>query len=350
MARWLARAALIALALALGIVLRPLAPLGAGVAGPIAGGLIGIAVALAALAVEAAIRAGSLWKALGAAGGIVVGGLVAATLAHLLPQDARSAWLFALRPFVQLAALYVGAMSGARLAAGFEDDRRSDRPRRGDSQSASAYKIVDTSVIIDGRIAEVCETHFLDGVLVVPSFVLRELQYIADAADPLRRARGRRGLETLQTLKKCPAVKVLFVEEEIPEIREVDLKLLELARGMGAKLLTNDFNLNKVASIRGVQVLNLNELARSLKPVVLPGESLRVAILREGKESHQGVAYLDDGTMVVVEHARGLVGRTVDVVIASALQTTAGTMFFAKVAGAEAVPVGIRGADSVEPE
>jgi uncharacterized protein YacL len=192
---------------------------------------------------------------------------------------------------------------------------------------------VDTSVIIDGRISDVCETGFLDGVFVVPSFVLRELQYVADAADPQRRARGRRGLETLQKLKKCPSVKVTFVEEEIPEIREVDLKLLELAKRMGGKLLTNDLNLNKVASIRGVDVLNLNDLANSLKPVVLPGESMRIAILKEGKEPHQGIAYLDDGTMVVVEQGRGLVGRTVDVTVTSVLQTTAGKMFFGKIVG-----------------
>lgn len=348
MARWIPRAALIVLSIMLGILFRPFGYVFPGIAGAFVGAAIGLAFALAALGVEAWLRAGSLWSALGAAGGVVVGGLAASTLSRLLPSDARPAWLFSLLPFVKLAALYLGAVSGARLAAAFEDVGRFDGSRRGPGPGPSGYKIVDTSVIIDGRIVGVCEAHFLDGVLVVPSFVLRELQYVADAADPLRRARGRRGLETLQALKKCPAVKLLFIEDEIPEIREVDLKLLELARRMGAKLVTQDYNLHKVASIRGIEVLNLNELARGLKPVVLPGEALRVAILREGKEAHQGVAYLDDGTMVVVEQARGMVGKTVDVVIASALQTTAGTMFFAKVVEAEAAPAVLR-ADSTEP-
>ena len=201
---------------------------------------------------------------------------------------------------------------------------------------ALAGEILDTSVIIDGRIADVCESGFLEGRMVIPSFVLRELQYIADSQDPLRRARGRKGLEVLQRLKKASSSSVVFSEEEIPEVREVDLKLIELARRTRAKLVTNDLNLNRVASLRGIEVLNLNELANAIKPVVLPGESMKVSILREGKEPNQGVAYLDDGTMVVVDNARSLIGRSVEIVVTSVIQTTAGKMFFGRLSGADA--------------
>jgi uncharacterized protein YacL len=193
-------------------------------------------------------------------------------------------------------------------------------------------------VIIDGRVADVSEAGFLEGTMVIPSFVLRELQLIADSSDALRRARGRKGLEILQKLKKAPFARVLFSQDEVPEVREVDLKLIELARRMKATLLTNDFNLNKVASLRGVEVLNLNDLSNAVRPVVLPGESMRVSIVKEGKETGQGVGYLDDGTMIVVDNARSLIGRTADIVVTSVIQTAAGKMFFAKLAGAEAAP------------
>jgi len=190
--------------------------------------------------------------------------------------------------------------------------------------------LLDTSVIIDGRIADICETGFLEGTLVVPQFVLRELQQVADSSDSLKRNRGRRGLDVLQRIQKMAHMQVQIVETDFPEVREVDLKLIELARDMSAKIVTNDFNLNKVAQLRGISVLNINELANALKPVVLPGEQMTVFVIKEGKEQNQGVAYLDDGTMVVVDNARSRIGRNVDIIVTSVLQTTAGRMIFGR--------------------
>ena len=200
----------------------------------------------------------------------------------------------------------------------------------GEKQSKKSYKILDTSVIIDGRIADIAETGFLDGIIVTPQFVLRELQLVADSADSLKRNRGRRGLDILQRLQKVATLQIQIVEDDFPAVREVDLKLIELAKLYEGKIITNDFNLNKVAQLQGVQVLNINELANSLKPIVLPGETMRVFILKEGKEYNQGVAYLDDGTMVVVDNARKMIGKTIDVSVTSVLQTTAGKMIFGK--------------------
>jgi len=191
-------------------------------------------------------------------------------------------------------------------------------------------KILDTSVIIDGRIVDVCESGFLEGVFILPQFILQELQHIADSPDPIKRARGRRGLDVLHKIQKMSQITVRIVDEDFPRIREVDAKLVALARLMNAKVITNDFNLNKVAELQEVSVLNINELANSLKPVVLPGESMKVFILKEGKEYNQGVAYLDDGTMVVIENARKLIGKNADVTVTSVLQTTAGRMIFSK--------------------
>jgi uncharacterized protein YacL len=191
-------------------------------------------------------------------------------------------------------------------------------------------KLLDTSVIIDGRIADICETGFLEGSFIVPQFILQELQHIADSADPMKRARGRRGLDILHRIQKMSRITVRIVEEDFPKIREVDAKLVALAKVIHAKVITNDFNLNKVAELQGVSVLNINELANSLKPVVLPGEAMKVFVLKEGKEYNQGVAYLDDGTMVVVENARRLIGKNTEVTVTSVLQTTAGRMIFSK--------------------
>lgn len=191
-------------------------------------------------------------------------------------------------------------------------------------------KIIDTSVIIDGRIADVCEAGFLEGPFIIPQFILQELQHIADSADSLRRARGRRGLDILHRIQKMSNITVKIVDEDFPKIKEVDSKLVALARLLGAKIITNDFNLNKVAGLQGVTVLNLNELSNALKPVVLPGESMNIFVVKEGKEFNQGVGYLDDGTMVVVDNARRLINQQVDVVVTSVLQTTAGRMIFAK--------------------
>lgn len=191
-------------------------------------------------------------------------------------------------------------------------------------------KILDTSVIIDGRIADVCDAGFLDGIFLVPQFILQELQHIADSPDSLKRARGRRGLDILHKIQKMSHIMVRITEEDFPKIKEVDSKLVALAKVHDAKVITNDFNLNKVAELQGVVVLNINELANALKPVVLPGETMRVFVTKEGKEYNQGVAYLDDGTMVVVENGRKFIGKNVEVAVTSVLQTTAGRMIFSK--------------------
>jgi uncharacterized protein YacL len=200
----------------------------------------------------------------------------------------------------------------------------------GEKQSRRSHKILDTSVIIDGRIADIAETGFLDGVIVIPQFVLRELQLVADSADSMKRNRGRRGLDILQRIQKIATLQIQIVEDDFPAVREVDLKLIELAKVYEGKIVTNDFNLNKVAQLQGVAVLNINELANSLKPIVLPGEIMKVFILKEGKEYNQGVAYLDDGTMVVVDNARKMIGKNIDISVTSVLQTTAGKMIFGK--------------------
>jgi len=223
---------------------------------------------------------------------------------------------------------YMGIAIGGSKGEWFEPARIIAAFR--DSARLHQYKVLDTSVIIDGRIADICETGFLEGTLVVPQFVLRELQQVADSSDSLKRNRGRRGLDILQKMQKIAHVTVQIVETDFPEVREVDLKLIELARRMGGKIVTNDFNLNKVAQLRGVPVLNINELANSLKPVVLPGEVMRVFVIKEGKEAGQGVAYLDDGTMVVVDQAKKALGKTIEVSVTSVLQTTAGKMIFCR--------------------
>lgn len=206
-------------------------------------------------------------------------------------------------------------------------------PEWGGTQASA--KILDTSVIIDGRIADMAETGFVEGNLVVPRFVLRELQSIADSSDPMKRRRGRRGLEVLNRLQNNPALSVELLETDFPDIREVDAKLVALGKSTGAKILTNDYNLNKVAELQGVGVLNINSLADALKPVVLPGEPITVRVVKEGKEPGQGVAYLDDGTMVVVDNGKNWMGQTIEVVVTSVLQTTAGRMIFARLSNEE---------------
>ncbi|RMF92303.1 MAG: PIN domain nuclease [Candidatus Schekmanbacteria bacterium] len=231
-------------------------------------------------------------------------------------------------PVAYLVCAYLGLMLAAKKAHSTTFSKI--LPFLGSKSEAESYKILDTSVIIDGRIYDICETDFLEGVLIVPQFVLRELQHIADSSDSLKRNRGRRGLDVLNKLQKLNQIEVRVVENDYPKIPEVDSKLVALARDMGAKILTNDFNLNKVAELQGVSVLNINLLANALKPVVLPGEIMKVYLIKEGKESGQAVAYLDDGTMVVVDNARDQLGSNVDVTVTSVLQTTAGRMIFGK--------------------
>lgn len=191
-------------------------------------------------------------------------------------------------------------------------------------------KILDTSVIIDGRISDITETGFIEGSIIIPQFVLNELQHIADSSDPVKRTRGKRGLEVLHHIQKQVNVDVKIVDRDYPNVKEVDSKLIELAKEVGGKIITNDSNLNKVAELQGIEVLNINALANALKPVVLPGEEINVKILKEGKEVGQGVAYLDDGTMIVIDNGKRLMGKNVDVVVTSVLQTPAGRMIFAR--------------------
>jgi uncharacterized protein YacL len=194
-----------------------------------------------------------------------------------------------------------------------------------------SYKILDTSVIIDGRIADICDTGFLEGILVIPNFVLNELQMIADSADSIKRNRGRRGLDILNKMQKDHSIKVKISDMDFYDIHEVDSKLVKLAKVMNAKVVTNDFNLNKVAEFHGVSVLNINQLSNALKPIVLPGEQMNVSLIKEGKDPNQAIGYLDDGTMIVVENGRKRMNEQVDVIVTSVLQTTAGRMIFARI-------------------
>jgi len=294
---------------------------------PWLGLLLGVGTAIGLIALEHKMRTVSGPHLVGALVGGVTG-LFAARLAWgaLAGLDIVGGDFVHVLMVVFLA--YVGIVIGLQKGEWFEPARIIAAFR--DSTRLHQYKVLDTSVIIDGRIADICETGFLEGTLVVPQFVLRELQQVADSSDSLKRNRGRRGLDILQKIQKMAHVQVQIVETDFPEVREVDLKLIELARRMSGKIVTNDFNLNKVAQLRGVPVLNINELANSLKPVVLPGEVMRVFIIKEGKEAGQGVGYLDDGTMVVVDQAKRALGKTIEVSVTSVLQTTAGKMIFCR--------------------
>ncbi len=225
---------------------------------------------------------------------------------------------------------YLGLIVGMQV--GRSNDAVSSANGEAKPQSYTPVpKLLDTSVIIDGRIADLCETGFIEGGFVIPQFILQELQHISDSSDSLKRARGRRGLDILKHIQKDIDIDVAIVEEDFPHIKEVDAKLVELGKKLGAKIFTNDLNLNKVAELQGVRVLNINDLSNALKPVVLPGETIRVFVLKEGKEAGQGVAYLDDGTMVVVDNAKRCIGKNVDVIVTSVLQTNAGRMIFTRV-------------------
>jgi uncharacterized protein YacL len=292
---------------------------------------IGFALVLAGLVVlfESRLRETSITRVLGALIGCAIGLAIARAIGSGLfwanHGDRRVEFL---QSFILIVLPYLGLVLGGKHGEWLEPARlitlfRAAGPER-------RYKILDTSVIIDGRIADVCETGFIDGTLVIPQFVLKELQLVADSGDSLKRNRGRRGLDILQKVQKMSGIEVSISDLDFPDVREVDLKLIELARALQGKIVTNDFNLNKVAQLRGVDVLNVNELANSLKPVVLPGEIMKVFILKEGKEYNQGVAYLDDGTMVVVDNARKMISKTIDIVVTSVLQTTAGKMIFGR--------------------
>jgi uncharacterized protein YacL len=297
---------------------------------PWVGGMIGLLLAGGIIAIERAAREIPPKVLLGGLLGLIVSLLLGHLVTTSLLVMPLSTGLdnFAVRGFIHAALAYMGMVLGARKGAEF-DLNEYKKLFTGEVQDDNS-KILDTSVIIDGRVADICETGFLEGTLIIPQFVLRELQQIADSSDPIKRNRGRRGLDILQRIQRSVDVEVKVLEQDFPKIRDVDSKLVALGKQLGAKILTNDFNLNKVAELQGVAVLNVNQLANAVKPVVLPGEQMNVHILKEGKEYGQGVAYLDDGTMVVVDSARKYVGKNVEVSVTSVLQTTAGRMIFTR--------------------
>jgi uncharacterized protein YacL len=291
----------------------------------------GAGAAGAVIVFELRVRALSLSRLIGAVAGSVLG-IFGAALFCLVLRDALNpgATSAVTQIFVLLLMTYVGLLVGASKGE-LLNPAALGTIFASEKQTRRSAKVLDTSVIIDGRIADIAEAGFIDGTMVVPEFVLRELQVVADSTDGSKRQRGRRGLDMLQRMQSNTHIQVQIVPDDFPSIREVDLKLLELAKKWEAKVVTNDFNLNKVAHLHHVDVLNINDLANALKPVVLPGEKMHVLILKEGKEFNQGVGYLDDGTMVVVDHARKLIGKAVEISVTSVLQTASGKMIFGKV-------------------
>ncbi len=296
------------------------------------GSMVGVGIAGAVVALEFSMRRISVRGLSATVFGLLLGLLLARLLSaslDVVPMDET------IKAGLRLAILLIFSYLGMVMAMRGKDEfnviipyvKFARQDQRGD------LIVLDTSVIIDGRIADIIVTRFVEGSFVVPRFVLTELQHIADSAEPLKRNRGRRGLDVLNKIRKNPNVSVKVHDEVFPDVPDVDAKLVKLAQVLDAKVLTNDYNLNKIAELQGVKVLNINDLANSLRPVVLPGEQMEVRLVREGKEYNQAVAYMGDGTMVVVENGRSMVGQTVRATVTSVLQTSAGRMVFAKLEG-----------------
>src|SRR5580704_3816011 len=332
---WMLRGGLAVVAVALCWSLQPFGLYG--LAAIAAGLLLAAIILVTEMRLSRATPHGLLGGALGAVLGIFAAVLVTAVVSRIAePEQTKSFF----ESGVLVAFAYLGAVLGSQKAA-----EREVKAEKKEEQNAAASgsvtmtqdvatsvsKLLDTSVLIDGRIADICEAQFLDGPLLVPEFVLHELQLVADSGDALKRQRGRRGLDVLDRIRKISGLEVRVLEHPTAPVGDVDRKLVEVAREIGAKIVTNDFNLNKVARVQGLAVLNVNQLANALKPEVMAGEPMRVLILREGKEANQGVAYLDDGTMVVVDGARRYINKSVDVVVTSVHQTAAGKMIFGRV-------------------
>jgi uncharacterized protein YacL len=289
---------------------------------------LGLLISLFVIWAEQAIRKMSLRVIFGGVVGMIIGLFIAFFMAYGLnfvgvtwEKQQVAPWIYA---------LLTGIMGYLGLVLGSKKIEESNIFNLLPAKDRSDYRILDTSVIIDGRIADICDTGFVDGNFVVPRFVLDELQYIADSSDSMKRSRGRRGLDILNRMQKSIGINIEVVDHDFPKIKGVDSKLIALAKKMSGTIITNDFNLNKVAELQGIKILNVNELANALKPVVLPGETMTVKIIKDGKEQGQGVAYLDDGTMIVVDNAQKYLGSSVDVVVTSVLQTTAGRMIFSE--------------------
>jgi uncharacterized protein YacL len=270
-----------------------------------------------------------LFGALGLIFGLIVAFLIEPPLSKLPIPGISSILPFLVSGLLGYLGFRVGYKKRDELLSIFTVGRQGKDQKKKDSRDIE-HKILDTSVIIDGRIFDICRTGFLEGTLVIPSFVLEELQHIADSSDVLKRNRGRRGLDILNKIQKELRMEVLIYEGDFDEVSEVDSKLVKLAKVLSGKVVTNDFNLNKVCELQGVKVLNINDLANAVKPVVLPGEEINVQVIKDGKEHGQGVAYLDDGTMIVIEGGREYIGERIDVLVTSVLQTSAGRMIFAK--------------------
>lgn len=293
---------------------------------------VGFVAALLLVGAEICLRIPSIRSIITSLIGLAVGLLVALTILSLLSQlDSHQ------KIVVVLGLSYVGLMSGYHLSTRLDltqlfGSKVSTRPGESDpAQTTSNLKILDTSVIIDGRILEICQTKFIEGTLAIPRFVLNELQHIADSTEPLRRNKGRRGFDILRALQNNPAIDVEITEEEVPHLPEVDAKLVHLAQKREATIVTNDLNLNKVAELQSVKVLNINELSNAVRPVVIAGEVIQVLLLKEGKEPNQGVGYLDDGTMVIVEDGKPYIGSTLNVEVTQMLRTSAGQMIFTRI-------------------
>ena len=295
------------------------------------GFIAGLVIAVSVIKVEQDIRKISLRVILGGVGGMIIGLLIAFLLAYGLNFVSAIRENQAILPWVYV--ILAGIMAYLGLVLGSKKIEEFKFFTTAPAKQAAELRILDTSVIIDGRIADICETGFVEGTLTVPRFVLDELQYIADSGDSMKRSRGRRGLDILNRMQKSGGIHIDVTDQDFPKIKGVDAKLVAMAQATGGKIITNDFNLNKVAELQGIKILNVNELANALKPVVLPGESMTVKIIKEGKEAGQGVAYLDDGTMIIVDHAQKYLGQVVEVSVTSVLQTTAGRMIFSELKG-----------------
>jgi uncharacterized protein YacL len=290
-------------------------------------GIIGLLIALIVIKIEQDIRKLSSKVIVGGVAGLIIGLLIALIfsfglnfVSKIRENEQAVPWIYLLITGIFS---YLGLFLGSKKVEEF-------KLHGADSKIGPDYRILDTSVIIEGRIADICDSGFIEGNLIVPRFVLNELQLVADSSDSMKRLRGRRGLDVLNHMQKSSSINIEINEQDFPKIKGVDGKLVALAKQLGAKLLTNDYNLNKVAELQGVRVLNINELANAMKPVVLPGEQMTVKIIREGKEMGQGVAYLDDGTMIIVDNAQKMLNMNVKVTVTSVLQTTAGRMIFSE--------------------
>ena len=295
--------------------------------GEITGGIIGFAASVILAGIESSMPRPLLRDLFACFVGLTFGLIVASLIIYIISQTTDDTINPTLMVSIVIPLAYAGAMIIYRRREAFA---LFSLTAHGPHSKSPALKILDTSVIIDGRVLDICQTGFIDSIIIIPQFVLNELRHIADSSDLLRRNKGRRGFEILRLMQSTPDIDVEITEEDFPEVLEVDAKLIHLAQKTGGRIITNDFNLNRVAELQGVTVLNINELANSVRPVVVAGEVIQVRVLREGKEPNQGVGYLDDGTMVIVEYGRQYVGQTIEVEVTQTLQTTAGRMIFSR--------------------